>query len=99
MAEWSGVAGKRVVITGATSGIGLAAAEALAALGARLTTVARNQAKAGHAAARIQAAGRGATPDVLLAELASQASVRRLGAEELDRYPRLDVQLKNAGAV
>ena len=40
MAEWSGVAGKRVVITGATSGIGLAAAQALAALGAKLTIVA-----------------------------------------------------------
>ena len=79
MAEWLGVAGKRVVITGATSGIGLAAAEALAALGARLTIVARNEAKASHAAARIQAAGRGATADVLLADLASQASVRRLG--------------------
>src|SRR4029453_9755053 len=61
MAEWLGVAGKRVVITGATSGIGLAAAEALAALGAKLTIVARNEAKASHAAARIQAAGRGAT--------------------------------------
>ena len=99
MAEWLGVAGKRVVITGATSGIGLAAAEALAALGARLTIVARNEAKASHAAARIQAAGRGATADVLLADLASQASVRRLGAEVLDRYPSVDVLVNNAGAV
>jgi NAD(P)-dependent dehydrogenase (short-subunit alcohol dehydrogenase family) len=99
MAEWLSVAGKRVVITGATSGIGLAAAEALAALGARLTIVARNEAKASHAAARIQAAGRGATADVLLADLASQASVRRLGAEVLDRYPRVDVLVNNAGAV
>ena len=99
MAQWLGVAGKRVVITGATSGIGLAAAEALAALGAKLTIVARNEAKASHAAARIQAAGRGATVDVLLAELASQASVRRLGAEVLDRYPRVEVLVNNAGAV
>jgi NAD(P)-dependent dehydrogenase (short-subunit alcohol dehydrogenase family) len=99
MAEWLGVAGKRVVITGATSGIGLAAAEALAALGAKLTIVARNEAKASHAAARIQAAGMGATADVLLADLASQASVRRLGAEVLDRYPRVDILVNNAGAV
>ena len=34
MAQWTGVEGKRVVITGATGGIGLAAAEALAARGA-----------------------------------------------------------------
>src|SRR5512133_2149482 len=99
MAQWLGVADKRVVITGATSGIGLAAAEALAALGARLTIVARNEAKASHAAARIQAAGMGATADVLLADLASQASVRRLGAQVLDRYPTGDVLVNNAGGV
>jgi NAD(P)-dependent dehydrogenase (short-subunit alcohol dehydrogenase family) len=99
MAEWLGVAGKRVIITGATSGIGLAAAQALAALGAELTIVARNEAKASHAAARIQAAGKGATVDVLLADLASQASVRRLAAKVLDRYRRVDVLVNNAGAV
>lgn len=43
--EWT-VLGKYVVITGATSGIGLAAAKALAARGAKLGIVARNQNKA-----------------------------------------------------
>jgi NAD(P)-dependent dehydrogenase (short-subunit alcohol dehydrogenase family) len=50
--------------------------------------------------ARITAAGgSGVSVDVLLADLSSQASVRRLAAEVLDRYPRLDALVNNAGAV
>jgi len=43
MSEWTGVHGKRVVITGATNGIGLAAAQELAKRGAQLAIVARNE--------------------------------------------------------
>jgi NAD(P)-dependent dehydrogenase (short-subunit alcohol dehydrogenase family) len=100
MAEWSGVEGRRVLITGATGGIGLAAAETLAARGARLAMVARSPVRAERAVARIQVAcGGAASIDVLSADLASQASVRRLAAEVLDRYPRLDVVVNNAGAI
>jgi len=88
-----------VVITGATAGIGLAAAEALAARGADIAIVARDQERARRAAARIQTAGDGRAPDVLMADLSSQASVKRLAAEILDRYPKLDVLANNAGAV
>jgi NAD(P)-dependent dehydrogenase (short-subunit alcohol dehydrogenase family) len=42
MEGWAGVARKRVVITGATNGIGLATAEELARRGARQTIVARD---------------------------------------------------------
>jgi NAD(P)-dependent dehydrogenase (short-subunit alcohol dehydrogenase family) len=92
--------GRRVVITGATNGIGLAAAEVLAAHGAQLAIVARSEARAADAVTRVKAAaGSGVTVDVLIADLASQASVRQLAAELLDRYPRVDVLVNNAGAI
>jgi NAD(P)-dependent dehydrogenase (short-subunit alcohol dehydrogenase family) len=97
---WESAAGKRVLITGATDGIGLAACEALARLGAQLTIVARSESKADRAVERITSAGGpGTTVDVLMADLASQAAVRHLADEVLTRYPRLDVLVNNAGAV
>jgi NAD(P)-dependent dehydrogenase (short-subunit alcohol dehydrogenase family) len=94
------VNGKQILITGATNGIGLAAAEALAALGAKLAIVARSEGRARDAVARIAKAGGGkATVDVLIADLASQTSVRSLAAEALRRYPRIDILINNAGAM
>src|SRR5260370_18995017 len=97
--EWPGVAGKRVVITGATSGIGLAAARLLAALGAEIAIVARSPERAARAAATIEAAGRQQPADVLIADLASQSDVRRLAHQLLERQPRSDVLVNNAAPV
>ena len=100
MTEWQGVAGKRVLITGATGGIGLAAARDLARRGAKLAIVARSEPRAGEAVRQIKAAsGTDGDVDVLLADLASQASIRGLAAEALERYSRLEVLVNNAGAV
>lgn len=99
MTEWGGVRDKRVVITGATNGIGLAAAIELARRGADLTLVARNQARAAEAVRQVRAASKGSIPDVMLADLASQSSVRQLAAEMLARYPRIQVLVNNAGAI
>jgi len=97
--EWSGVAGRRVLLTGATGGIGLAAAEALAARGARLAIVARSAERAGEALTRIRRAAAEVEVDVFLADLSSQAAVRALAAEVLERCATLEVLVNNAGAV
>ena len=100
MTTWGGVAGKRVLITGATNGIGLAAAIELSRRGAQLTVIARSEARARDAAQRIEAGGAGAaTVDVLIADLDSQASVRHVAAQALEKYPSIKVLINNAGAI
>jgi NAD(P)-dependent dehydrogenase (short-subunit alcohol dehydrogenase family) len=87
------------VLTGGSNGIGLAAAEGLAARGANVALVARDKARGEAAAARARAGAPGAAVDVLVADLSSQADVRRLAAEVGSRYERVDVLANNAGAI
>src|ERR1700730_17617119 len=97
MTEWTGVRDKRVLITGATRGIGLEAARELARRGAQLAIVARDDARAAAAVSSIEDES-GSKVDVMHADLTAQASVRALASEALERYARIDVLVNNAGA-
>src|SRR5579859_5787921 len=91
--------GKTCVITGATSGIGLAAAGALAARGATLALVGRDRARGEAALARLRAATPGVRATMHYADLLRLGEVRRLGGDLLETYPRIDVLVNNAGAL
>jgi NAD(P)-dependent dehydrogenase (short-subunit alcohol dehydrogenase family) len=90
---------KTVIITGASSGIGLVAARALAAQGAGLVLVCRSPVRAEVARREVAAMATGPAPMVLIADLASQASIRALAAEIRAKVPRPDVLVNNAGAI
>ena len=89
--------GKTVLVTGGTGGIGRAAAVALASMGARVGITGRDRARAEHAAAAITRESGNPAVDVFVADMSSQAEVRRLADEVLAAYPRLDVLLNNVG--
>jgi NAD(P)-dependent dehydrogenase (short-subunit alcohol dehydrogenase family) len=91
------LAGKSVLVTGGTGGIGRATAIGLAALGARVAITGRDQARTEAAAAAIRAAPGSPAVDAFAADLSAQAGVRRLAAQVLDSYPRLDVLVNNVG--
>ncbi|HEY4844739.1 MAG TPA: SDR family oxidoreductase [Candidatus Dormibacteraeota bacterium] len=91
------MAGKVVLITGGTGGIGKATATGLATIGARVGITGRDLARAEHAAAEIRAASGNPAVDAFAADLTSQAEVRRLARVVLDTYPRLDVLINNVG--
>jgi retinol dehydrogenase-14 len=91
------MAGKTVLITGGTSGIGRATAIGLAELGAQVAITGRDLGRVEAAAAEIHLTT--GNPDIhgFAADLSSQAEVRRLAAQVLDAYPRLDVLVNNVG--
>jgi retinol dehydrogenase 14 len=91
------MAGRTVLVTGGTSGIGRATAAGLAARGARVGITGRDLARTRAAAAEIAAATGNPAVDAFAADVASQADVRRLAADVRGAYPQIDVLVNNVG--
>ncbi|MEU1735719.1 SDR family NAD(P)-dependent oxidoreductase [Streptosporangium sp. NPDC020145] len=86
------------VITGASAGIGEAAAVELARRGRQVVLVGRNQERLAGVAARVKEAS-GSVPDTLTCDYTSLDDVRRLAGELRSRYERIDVLVNNAGVM
>ena len=80
------MAGRTVLVTGGSGGIGKATAIGLAALGAHLAITGRDRGRTEDAACEIREAG-GGQVDVFVADLSSQSEVRRLADEVLQGLP------------
>jgi NAD(P)-dependent dehydrogenase (short-subunit alcohol dehydrogenase family) len=92
--------GRRVLITGASAGLGVETARALAAHGASVIMTARDLAKGERAAEAVRAgAAPGATVDLREMDLASLASVRACADQLLAEGRPLDILIANAGVM
>ena len=91
--------GKVCLLTGATRGIGLAAADALARIGVTLVLVVRDPARVRETVRSVRSATGNGHVEGLVADLSLRSEVRRLAKEVRARYPRLDILVNNAGAI
>jgi NAD(P)-dependent dehydrogenase (short-subunit alcohol dehydrogenase family) len=89
--------GKTCVVTGASSGIGLETAVALARAGARVAAVCRLPEKGARAVAEIRRRSGSGEVMLFVADLSAQRAIRVLAGQLADAYPRLDVLVNNAG--
>ena len=91
--------GKLVVVTGATSGLGLAAAEGFARLGATVCLVARDPERGERSRAHVSELATGGAAELELCDLSELDSVRALARRLLARHPGIDVLVNNAGVM
>ena len=90
---------KTILITGATSGIGLEASVTLAKEGHRVVLVGRDPAKTRRTVDEVKQRSGSNEVDSLLCDFSSQTSIRALAEAYRAKYDRLDVLINNAGAV
>ncbi len=91
--------GKVCVITGGTDGIGKAAAHGLASQGATLLIQGRDADKGARAVADLAARSGNSAIEFLQADFGSLGDVRRFAAAVVQRAPRIDVLVNNAGGI
>jgi retinol dehydrogenase 12 len=89
---------KVIVITGASSGLGLETARQLAGQGGEIVMIARDQAGGEHARSQVAEAATGKSAVLLTADLSVQADIRRVARQVRDRYDHVDILINNAGA-
>jgi NAD(P)-dependent dehydrogenase (short-subunit alcohol dehydrogenase family) len=104
MAAWNtgripALTGKRAIVTGANSGLGLETAAALAAAGASVVMACRNAARAQSALDDIRRRVAGARVELMTLDLSSLESVREFAAAYGQRHPQLDILCNNAGVM
>lgn len=99
LADIPSQAGKRILITGANSGIGYYAAFTLARKGAHVIFACRDRRKGEAALARLDAEAPGTATELAMLDLASLASVREFAARELDLGRPIDILINNAGVM
>jgi NAD(P)-dependent dehydrogenase (short-subunit alcohol dehydrogenase family) len=92
------LAGKVIMVSGATDGIGQAVALILARQGAEIVGIGRNPQKSARSTRMIIENSGNQKVNYLLADLSSQQDIRNLVAEFKRKYDRLDVLVNNAGA-
>ena len=93
------ITGKRVLITGPTSGIGRQIAIELGELGVHLVLACRDEAKGRDVAPAIVATGNAGSVDVMQVDVSSRQSVQSFVAELAAHHPPIDVLVNNAGTV
>ncbi len=93
------LAGRTLLVTGATSGLGLTVTREVAALGARVVLVGRSDQRLVGLRDELMARHGEDRFPIVAADMGSLASVRAAVARILDTEPRLDVVIDNAGAI
>lgn len=93
------MAGRVVMVTGASNGIGRSTALGLARLGATVVMVCRNRERGTAVQGWISDLAGDVRLDLLVADLSSQSQVRILATEFKGKYDRLDVLVNNAGVL
>ena len=91
--------GRVVLVTGATSGLGLVTAEQLAACGATVVLLGRDADKTSRVCAEIATRTGNARLSTVVADMGDLEAVRRVAGEIADLHGRLDVLIHNAGAL
>jgi NAD(P)-dependent dehydrogenase (short-subunit alcohol dehydrogenase family) len=89
---------KVIVITGASSGLGLETAKRLAGQGGEIVMIVRDHASGEYARPQIAKVAAGKSPVLLVADLSVQADIRRVAQQVRSQYDHIDILVNNAGA-